>query len=507
MKRMLALAGYSRFANSEDFGGGAKAALVQFQAAEGLPQTGALDQTTFAALKNVETRIRGHQLDGSDDFQGQGQKSAAAMKDQKLLRSLGYQVDRTDGVFDSETAQAVLAFRRDDKVMHRDVAEISKGLNAALGSDVNALNHDGWRVRTQESRGQLSADSATAAAARAFNADGTEGIGAGSSGTAVKDVQARLVAAGFDPKGVDGKWDTRTQTALRAFQKHVGLPVTGRVDAKTWGRLSKSYVNTKDAFSPQQSLDERDGAVARTERALRADGYHVRTDGLFDRGTERAVKDFERRHHLKVDGAVGKGEFNAIRDDARPHPSGQVGSIYRDNEGKASAARITGGVGGVMSEVKAHWNTIQRLAKSADLPPGLVAGIWYRESSFDEHTYLQNGDPLGYPTTHVPRGIYFGKNQFVQAATAALNDFKWLKSELKLHYNSTDKGAIATFAEYYNGLGYRSHGRSSPYVYAGTNQYHGGMYVADGVFSPGTWDQRLGVLAVANAVSRRYHVD
>jgi hypothetical protein len=48
----------------------------------------------------------------------------------------------------------------------------------------------------------------------------------------------------------------------------------------------------------------------------------------------------------------------------------------------------------------------------------------------------------------------------------------------------------------YNGLGYASKGVPSPYLWAGTNQYSSGKYVADGKHDPNHVDQQLGCVAM-----------
>ena len=48
----------------------------------------------------------------------------------------------------------------------------------------------------------------------------------------------------------------------------------------------------------------------------------------------------------------------------------------------------------------------------------LNSQAWSRESSCNFKTYLHNGDPLGKPTTHVPKGKNFTK--FTDAAVDAL---------------------------------------------------------------------------------------
>ena len=58
----------------------------------------------------------------------------------------------------------------------------------------------------------------------------------GDTGEAVAAVQRQV---GVDDDGIFGPI---TQGAVEGFQKRYGLPVTGRVDAKTWQALFKSNV-------------------------------------------------------------------------------------------------------------------------------------------------------------------------------------------------------------------------------------------------------------------------
>jgi lysozyme family protein len=52
----------------------------------------------------------------------------------------------------------------------------------------------------------------------------------------------------------------------------------------------------------------------------------------------------------------------------------------------------------------------------------------------------------------------------------------------------------------YNGLGYRARGAPSPYVYAGTDRYDRGKFVADHRYDPQHVDRQLGVAAMIDAL-------
>lgn len=127
----------------------------------------------------------------------------------------------------------------------------------------------------------------------------------------------------------------------------------------------------------------------------------------------------------------------------------------------------------------------EKVEQETGVPAELVAAIHWRESSGNFKTYLHNGEKLGKVTQLVPKGIYF--EDWTEAAIHAI---KTHNPEI------VDSNNIETwyeFAERYNGLGYRNRGVSSPYVWAGTDNYTSGKYVADGKYSADYVDQQLGV--------------
>jgi hypothetical protein len=63
-------------------------------------------------------------------------------------------------------------------------------------------------------------------------------FGPGLRGEIAETVQQSLLAAGFDPRGVDGFWGKDTTKALRAFQAARALPISGVVDDATWQPLT-----------------------------------------------------------------------------------------------------------------------------------------------------------------------------------------------------------------------------------------------------------------------------
>jgi lysozyme family protein len=122
-----------------------------------------------------------------------------------------------------------------------------------------------------------------------------------------------------------------------------------------------------------------------------------------------------------------------------------------------------------------------------------------RESSLRFNAHLHCGDPLNARTVHVPKGRPKTGNP----------PFTWEESAidaLTMPPHSLDRVPAWTIErtlyelEKYNGWGYLGKG-NSPYLWAGTSEYHGGKYVADGVYSASAWDKQLGCVAVIKALA------
>jgi lysozyme family protein/peptidoglycan hydrolase-like protein with peptidoglycan-binding domain len=149
-----------------------------------------------------------------------------------------------------------------------------------------------------------------------------------------------------------------------------------------------------------------------------------------------------------------------------------------------------------------HQARYEAVASKTGIPAKLIAALHFRESSGNFNTYLHQGDPLGKPAVNWPSNIPVF-HVWEDAAVHALNMKASIRKDLGLEADSTDMAAMATFAEYYNGLGYHNKGKASPYVYSGTDQYDKGKYVRDRVYDPNVKDQQLGVLAMVKCLENK----
>lgn len=143
------------------------------------------------------------------------------------------------------------------------------------------------------------------------------------------------------------------------------------------------------------------------------------------------------------------------------------------------------------SRFRANAERYLEVARKVDMPAELIAALHERESGGLFDRYLHNGDPLGKPTTHVPKGKMF--SEWEPAAVDALMMFRPLADTLGVREETDDLAPLLTLAEQYNGFGYRKKGLVSPYIYSGTNVYKGGKFTGDGHYDPNVKDQQLGV--------------
>lgn len=340
-------------------------------------------------------------------------------------------------------------------------------------------------------------------------------LGRGHSGDGVRLVQLAMNLAGATPPlAEDGLFGPKTEAALKGLQGRLGASdAPGVLGASSLGALlglvqaSGGARGGVDGFSastgrggPRAPSSTRLGGT--TLRAPSMEGA-VPLDSM-KAGTLAQLHELGRASERRG-GEGATGLVASAYSDYREKLGG--GSETRLREG---ADRELGRVMGRLDDpVRVGGRTTTRralvdeIAQKADVPPELVAGIWYREDDeMRTDRYLHNGEKLGRTTQLVPKGIFFGEDQFVDAAVHALGQKRATADALGLHYGSKDPAAMAAFAERYNGMGYRSKGRPSAYVTGGTEHYRGGMYVADHVYDPNAFDQRLGVLPILLAYPR-----
>jgi peptidoglycan hydrolase-like protein with peptidoglycan-binding domain len=117
---------------------------------------------------------------------------------QEALKALGYDPGPIDGVFGTTTETAVKAFQQ------------ARGITVdGIVGKVTWINID--------------------------EADQSEPVlKIGSIGLPVRRAQKRMSLVGYDVGGVDGRYGTRTEAAVKMLQQQRGLAVDGVVGPQTW---------------------------------------------------------------------------------------------------------------------------------------------------------------------------------------------------------------------------------------------------------------------------------
>ncbi|MGY4224313.1 lysozyme family protein [Bradyrhizobium sp. USDA 4503] len=177
-------------------------------------------------------------------------------------------------------------------------------------------------------------------------------------------------------------------------------------------------------------------------------------------------------------------------------------ALKRANDSRWSHARITRASSTftqvatrlVAPAAKARYLAV---ASRTGVPWFVIAVIHERECSQSWAGSLAQGDPWNKRSVHVPAGRGPFKSWEDCAVDALVNCAPYAARN-----KDWSIGGILTLLEQYNGLGYASRGRPSPYIWAGTDQYVSGKYVRDGVYDPNAVDQQLGCAGMLQAMMR-----
>jgi len=145
----------------------------------------------------------------------------------------------------------------------------------------------------------------------------------------------------------------------------------------------------------------------------------------------------------------------------------------------------------VADRILANKAVYQEIEKETGVPWWFIGVVHYRESNLDMKTNIANGQRFDRKTTIVPKG----RGPFKSFKDAAVDALKNCSPYAAKNKDWSIGGTLVMF-EKYNGLGYYNKGIPSPYVWAGTDQYAKGKYIADGVFDPNHVDTQLGCAGI-----------
>ena len=146
-----------------------------------------------------------------------------------------------------------------------------------------------------------------------------------------------------------------------------------------------------------------------------------------------------------------------------------------------------------VATVMANKERYKKLEDKLGIPWDFIGVLHYRESNCNFTKHLHNGDSLNRRTRRVPSGRpLVGSPPFTWEESA--EDALRQKGFEKIKDWTLER--ICYEAERYNGFGYATKKRISPYLWAGTGHYSSGKYIADGVYDKNHIDQQLGVIPI-----------
>jgi lysozyme family protein len=167
-----------------------------------------------------------------------------------------------------------------------------------------------------------------------------------------------------------------------------------------------------------------------------------------------------------------------------------------DNLGRWNRAKFTRStdINKQAARIEANRARYEAVAKKTGVPWDVIGVVHYRESAGSFAGVLHNGQKIigtGKKTTIVPKGRGPFSTWEDAAVDALMNCAPYAGKN-----KDWSIGGTLDLLERYNGLGYRNKGLPSPYLWAGTDQYVKGKYVADGKFDPNYVDKQLGVAPI-----------
>lgn len=230
----------------------------------------------------------------SDAVLKKGSRGDAVKSLQQKLITLGYLSGTADGIFGSDTRDAVKAFQRNEGIDDDGVAGAET--LAALSSVTVVPSNPGQSETSAPITGSL--------------------LKKGSRGDAVKALQEKLIALGYLSGTADGYYGTDTVNAVKAFQRANSLTVDGVAGTLTLAKLNSASGTTGAANPTGATLlkyGDKGDAVKSLQTRLKELGYFNGTvGGNFGSITRDAVKAFQTAAGLTNDGIAGEKTLAAI---------------------------------------------------------------------------------------------------------------------------------------------------------------------------------------------------
>ncbi len=318
VQTMLKELGYYTGDITGNVGEKTKNAIKKFQGEYDLTKDGVAGPLTVAKLESVYNS-KGGSSSTVTSSSASGLKlgsTGAKVRDLQMdLTTLGYYWADITGNFGSKTEAAVKNFQEKNNLKADGVAG-TKTINA------------------------IAAAIARKGGAASSSASGTT-LKLNSQGTAVSNLQTDLKQLGYYYADITGNFGSKTEAAVKAFQKDKGLGDDGVAGSKTLNAIAAAIKNVGGSTSDSSSglkLGSTGDKVRDLQNDLTALGYYYGdVTGHYGSLTQTAVKKFQKAKGLVQDGVAGSTTINAISkalagSGSSSSSSSSVGSALREGD-------------------------------------------------------------------------------------------------------------------------------------------------------------------------------
>jgi len=296
-------------------------------------------------------------------------RKGAASKDdirnaQQALKDKGMYTGAVDGTLNADTQKGLRDFQQKNNL--KATGTLNHETRAALGITSQQPGTGRTPTSKSETSGTTSSKGGTAGATSTPRREkGTNEQTSSTSRHDVRDTQAALKNEGFDPGPIDGILGAKTMTALRNYQSHNHLDVTGTITAQTQNAVmgtasasgsrnkpeaegefqpqaqpysstqpySSEYSSTRESLSSQSGIATSPEDVRQVQQALANLMYNPGDiNGMMTAQTQQALREFQYLNNLPVTGRIDDQTKIAIdSQSAGGFQSAQFGETYSSN--------------------------------------------------------------------------------------------------------------------------------------------------------------------------------
>lgn len=294
---------------------------VKYRASDGSTETGWVCQSdgknTYVKILSAEQAKSKFKVSGGDvpskavgTFTAAERKASAANSDntyirqnasgetvkriQTELKALNYYSGKITGNAGEKTVAAIKSFQRKNGLTADGIA----------GPQTIAKIDAAYESKTGKSSSSATSSSAS-------------GLKLNSKGTDVRNLQQDLTTLGYYWAEITGNFGSRTEAAVKAFQKAKGLTADGVAGTRTLDAIAAAVSGAGGSSSTSTSTNMKLGstgtAVSTLQQNLTTLGYYYGDiTGHYGNLTQQAVKKFQKAKGLTQDGVASTSTLNAI---------------------------------------------------------------------------------------------------------------------------------------------------------------------------------------------------